>query len=168
MSAPATREQGPLMMRRWNWFYADAFGLLRGKHLSVLGALRIGERAIRNSSHDQLGMLNADARKILILGEYPTLIGEIGVLLDMNGKKSCGLNGDRKSVSDYTDQTRALDCSLNSADGNNVINCKIWTYAPDNSRGWATAGTWNTWHFGVKATRIWLGLARVPNRELVR
>ncbi|CAE6408893.1 unnamed protein product [Rhizoctonia solani] len=128
-----------LMTRHWNWFNADALGLLRGKYSSVLGALRIGERAIRNSLRDQLGMLKADARDIL--GEYPTLIGEIGVPFDMDAKRSYGLDGNSKYVGDYTDQTRALDCSLNGADGNNVINWAIWTYAPDNTHMWGDG--WN-------------------------
>ena len=117
------------MTRHWNWFNADALGLLRGHYSSVLGALRIGERAIRKSLRDQLGMLKADAHDIL--GDYPTLIGEIGVPFDMDAKRSYGLNGNSKYVGAYTDQTRALDCSLNGADGNNVINWTLWTYAPD-------------------------------------
>ncbi|CAE7150652.1 unnamed protein product, partial [Rhizoctonia solani] len=128
-----------LMTRHWNWFNADALGLLRGKYSSVLGALRVGERAIRNSLRDLLAMLKADTRDIL--GDYPTLIGEIGVPFDMDKKKSYGLNGDSKYVGDYTDQTRALDCSLNGADGNNVINWTLWTYAPDNSHVWGDG--WN-------------------------
>ncbi|CAE6456062.1 hypothetical protein ACGC1H_005762 [Rhizoctonia solani] len=126
------------MTRHWNWFNADALGLLRsrGKYSSVLGALRdrVGERAIRNSLHNPLGMLKADAHNIL--GDYLTLIGEIGVPFDMDAKRSYGLNGNSKYVGNYTEQTRALDCSLNSADGNNVINWTLWTYAPDNTRLW--------------------------------
>ncbi|ELU43029.1 cytoplasmic protein [Rhizoctonia solani AG-1 IA] len=128
-----------LMTRHWNWFNADALGLLRGKYSSVLGALRIGERAIRNSLRDQLGMLKSDALEIL--GQYPTLIGEIGVPFDMDAKRSYGLDGNSKYVGDYTDQTRALDCSLNGADGNNVINWTLWTYAPDNTHTWGDG--WN-------------------------
>jgi hypothetical protein len=127
------------MTRHWNWFNADALGLLRGKYSSVLGALRVGERAIRKSLREQLGMLKSDA--LDILGQYPTLIGEIGVPFDMDSKKSYGLDGNDKYIGDYTDQTRALDCSLNGADGNNVINWTVWTYAPDNTHVWGDG--WN-------------------------
>ncbi|KAB5587945.1 Cytoplasmic protein [Ceratobasidium theobromae] len=129
-----------LMTRHWNWFNADALGLLRGKYSSVLGALRVGERAIRNSLRDQLGMLKADAHDILG-NPYPTLIGEIGVPFDMDGKASYGLDGSGKHIGDYTNQTRALDCSLNGADGGNMINWTIWTYCPDNSHIWGDG--WN-------------------------
>ncbi|CAE7053116.1 unnamed protein product [Rhizoctonia solani] len=101
-----------------NCFNADALRPLRGKYSSVLGTLRAGERAIRNSLHDQLAMLKVDARDTS--GDCPTLIGEIGVLFDMDKKKSYGSDGDSKYVGYYTDQTPALDCSPNGADGNNV------------------------------------------------
>ncbi|KAF8595791.1 glycoside hydrolase [Ceratobasidium sp. AG-I] len=129
-----------LMTRHWNWFNADALGLLRGKYSSVLGALRVGERAIRNCLREQLGMLKADAHDILGPA-YPTLIGEIGVPFDMDSKRSYGLDGDGKHVGDYTSQTRALDCSLNGADGTNMINWTLWTYCADNSHVWGDG--WN-------------------------
>lgn len=129
-----------LMTRHWNWFNADALGLLRGKYSSVLGALRVGERAIRGSLRDQLGMLKADAHDIL--GDpFPTLIGEIGTPFDMDGKRSYGLDGPSKYVGDYTQQTKALDCSLNGADGSNMINWTVWTYCPDSSHQWGDG--WN-------------------------
>ncbi|KAG8740375.1 hypothetical protein FRC10_004384 [Ceratobasidium sp. 414] len=128
-----------LMTRHWNWFNADALGLLRGKYTSVLGALRVGETAIRKCLRDQLSMFKDDAREIL--GAYPTLIGEIGVPFDMDSKRSYGLDGNGKYVGDYTSQTRALDCSLNGADGTNVLNWTIWTYCPDNTHVWGDG--WN-------------------------
>lgn len=128
------------MTRHWNWFNADALGLLRGKYSSVLGALRIGERAIRNCLREQLAMLKADTHDILGPA-YPTLIGEIGVPFDMDSKRSYGLGGDGKYVGDYTSQTKALDCSLNGADGTNMINWTLWTYCADNSHVWGDG--WN-------------------------
>ncbi|KAG8793318.1 hypothetical protein FRC12_003109 [Ceratobasidium sp. 428] len=120
-----------LMTRHWNWFNADALGLLRGKYSSVLGALRISEAAIRRCLRDQLAMFKDDSRDTL--GGYSVLIGKIGVPFDMDSKRSYGLDGSGKYIGDYTSQTRALDCSLNGADGKNVMNWTLWTYCPDSS-----------------------------------
>ena len=53
-----------LVTRHWNWFNADALGLIRGKYWSVLQAIKIGESMIRQSLQEQLGMLKRDAETI--------------------------------------------------------------------------------------------------------
>ncbi|KAI5828833.1 glycoside hydrolase family 5 protein [Schizophyllum commune Tattone D] len=128
-----------LVTRHWNWFNADALGLLRGKYSNTLQAVKIGERAIRKSLRDQLGMLKADA---LTLGAaYPTLIGEIGTPFDMDNKRAYGWTDNGKYRGDYSRQERALDASLNAADGSNGLNFTIWTYCPDSCHDWGDG--WN-------------------------
>ncbi|KAG2748320.1 glycoside hydrolase family 5 protein [Suillus brevipes Sb2] len=45
-----------LVTRHWNWFNADALGLIRGGYSTQLQALRAGERAIRNSLQPSLAI----------------------------------------------------------------------------------------------------------------
>jgi hypothetical protein len=122
-----------LVSRKWNWFNADALGLIRGHYSSMLPAVRVGEAAIRRSLQSQLGVLKKDAK---ILGEYPTIIGEIGIPYDMDNRAAYYTH-----KGDYTQQRRALDASLNACDGPNALNFALWTYCPDNTHKWGDA--WN-------------------------
>lgn len=127
-----------LVTRHWNWFNADALGLLRGKYYSTLQAVKIGESAIRKSLQEQLGILKDDAK---ILGPYPSVIGEIGIPYDMDGKRSYGWTDGGKYKGDYSRQERALDASLNGCDGPNALNWTVWTYCPDHCHNWGDG--WN-------------------------
>lgn len=127
-----------LITRQWHWFNADALGVLRGKYKSPMQAVKFGERAIRKSLQEQLGVLKDDCK---ILGSYPTIIGEIGIPYDMDNKRSYGYTDDGKHRGDYSNQQKALDASLNAADGPNSLNYTIWTYCPDNSHMWGDG--WN-------------------------
>jgi hypothetical protein len=127
-----------LVTRHWNWFNADALGLLRGKYRTKLQALRIGEGAIRRSLQSQLKTLKEDAP---ILGPYPTMIGEIGIPFDMDGRKAYGWTNGGRYQGDYSSQQRALDASLNATDGPNSLSYTVWTYCPDNVHPWGDL--WN-------------------------
>lgn len=127
-----------LVTRHWNWFNADALGLLRGKYKATWMAAKLGEKAIRQSLQEQLGILKTDTE---ILGAFPTLIGEIGIPFDMDNKRAYGWTDGGKHTGDYSSQQKALDASLNAADGPNGLNYTIWTYCPDSCHEWGDG--WN-------------------------
>lgn len=81
---------------------------------------------------DQLGMLRQDTFDAL--GQFPTMMGEIGIPFDLDKKKAY-------EDGNYSSHTRALDASLNACDGANALNYSIWTYCPDNSHSWGDL--WN-------------------------
>lgn len=69
------------MTKHWNWFNADALGLIRGKYWTVLQAVKVGDSAIKAMMQDELSTFAKDTKECL--GDYPTLIGEIGCPYDM-------------------------------------------------------------------------------------
>lgn len=128
-----------LMTRHWNWFNADALGVLRGKYSSPVFAVKVGEKAIRKSIREQLGVLKGDA---LRMGAFPTVIGEIGIPMELDDKYSYGgRDGKGKGRGDYREQVKALDASLSAADGDNLLSYTTWTYCPDSSHKWGDG--WN-------------------------
>ena len=104
-----------LVSRHWSWFNADVLGLIRGKYSLPIAAAKIGEHAIRKSIQEQLGYLKADAE----------------ILID--GKKAYGYTDDGKYKGDFSSQQKAMDESMNAADGPKVLNYTLWNYCPDNS-----------------------------------
>lgn len=70
-----------LMTKHWNWFNADALGLIRGKYWTVLQAVKVGDAAIKQMLQDALSVFLQDTKECM--GEYPTLLGEIGCPYDM-------------------------------------------------------------------------------------
>ncbi len=81
----------------------------------------LGRRRVQRSFARQLGKHKEYARRLL--GNVPTLIGEIGIAYDLNGRRAY------RSGS-FTQQIRAMDRSLSAAD-ENLLSYTIWNYTPD-------------------------------------
>ncbi|MBW0522223.1 hypothetical protein O181_061938 [Austropuccinia psidii MF-1] len=121
-----------LITKHWNWFNADALGIIRGKYPSLVFGLKVGETAIRKCMRSQLAMLKQDG--VEKMGEFPTMMGEIGIPYDLDKRRAY-------KDGDYGNQIRALDASLNACDGENMLNYTIWNYCPSNSHSWGDL--WN-------------------------
>ena len=121
-----------LITKHWNWFNADALGILRGKYATIALGVRVGESAIRKCMRDQLGYLRQDT--LDCMGKYPTMMGEIGIPYDLDKRQAY-------DSGDYQHQSRAMDASMNACDGNNLMNYTIWTYNPENTHKWGE--NWN-------------------------
>lgn len=121
-----------LITKHWNWFNADAVGLIRGKYASLPLAIRVGENMIRKCFRDQLGYLRQDTKDCM--GNYPTMMGEIGIPFDLDKREAY-------RTGNYRSQSHAMDASLNACDGTNLFNYTIWTYNAENTNQWGE--NWN-------------------------
>lgn len=176
--APHYYDGMTLVTRHWNWFNADALGLIRGKYGSGVGsslrAVRFGENAIRKSFQDQMGYFKDDVGLIsaycdhdedesqdtnappcgALNPKYPTLIGEIGTPFDMDSKKSYGYTDNGKYKYDYTSQTKALDASLNGCDGRQGLSWTVWQYVPEDHT-WEWGDGWDMEDLSVWSWADW-------------
>ncbi|ODO09259.1 hypothetical protein I350_02859 [Cryptococcus amylolentus CBS 6273] len=138
-SSPHFYDGLTLMTKHWNWFNADAIGVIRKKYWSIVQAVRVGEANIRKMMQGELSVLREDT--VEVLGKYPTLIGEIGIPYDMDDKQAYGYVNGGRGEGDFSSQQKAMDCSMNACDGPNNFNYTIWNYVPDNVHEWGD--NWN-------------------------
>lgn len=148
-----------LVKKQWCNYNVDYINLKRGKYgtgpLRFLRALRIGEKAIRRCFVDQIETLKTEG--IQRIGDYPFILGEIGIPYDMENAKPSMMyrvwswimsffvsRTKVKSVggisSPDSPQNKAMDASINAAE-NNLVSYALWTYLPDNHPTWGDL--WN-------------------------
>lgn len=104
---------------RNKWYNVDVLGVLRGRYLSPMFAVKLGTRAIRNCLRDQLIAIKAEG--LQNLGPYPCFISEIGIPFDMN-------NGRAYRSGDYSSQISALDANHYALEGS-LNNYCLWHYS---------------------------------------
>lgn len=131
------------------WGPADALGIVYAPHwydLLVLFTKRfspllaidllarrlaIGPRRIRAAFAHQVASLQREARERL--GGVPTLIGELGIPFDLNGRRAF-------RTGDFTAQARAFDRSMCAIE-DTLAHATIWNYTSDNTN--ARGDLWN-------------------------
>jgi hypothetical protein len=96
-----------------------------------------GKGNIKRSYADQLEVFKQEAREDL--GGVPTLVGEIGIPFDLDGRRAY-------RTGDFSVQARAMDRSLRAVEAN-LLNCTIWTYTADNNN--LHGDMWNDEDFSI-------------------
>lgn len=91
----------------------------------------IGTQNVRQSFVEQLAVYKDNA--VQQLGGVPTLIGEVGIPFDLNGKRAYR-NGD------FSAQEQCLDATMAALDAN-LLSFTLWNYTADN--GNARGDGWN-------------------------
>ena len=109
-----------LLTKHWNRYYnVDVFGVIRGRYLSPVFALKIGETAIRNSLRDQLKAIRKEGLEYT--GTHPCLFTEIGIPYDMDDKYAY-------KTGDYSSQIAAMDANHFALEGSGTAGYMLWTY----------------------------------------
>nr|KAJ3421396.1 hypothetical protein HK105_003653 [Polyrhizophydium stewartii] len=137
-----------------SWFTVDYVGFLRGKYSNIAFALRIGEERIRSAFKSQLKLLRDEGQELV--GNYPCIIGEIGLPYDMDDKQAY-LTGD------YSAQIRAMDFNMSALE-RNMLNFTLWNYCSDNNNIWGDQ--WNGEDLSIWSPPVAAALAKeTPQKQ---
>ncbi|KJZ76756.1 hypothetical protein HIM_03633 [Hirsutella minnesotensis 3608] len=113
-----------LMTKHWNSTWnVDVVGVLRGKYLHPVFAIKIGETAIRNCLRDQLAFLRKEGLERT--GKHPCILTEFGIPYDMDDKKAY-------KTGDYSSQSAALDANYFGVEGSGMEGHCLWLYCVTN------------------------------------
>lgn len=113
-----------LMTKHWNSTWnVDVIGVLRGKYLHPVFAIKLGETAIRNCLRDQLATLRQEGLERV--GEHPCILTEFGIPYDMDDKKAY-------KAGDYSSQSAALDANYFGVEGSRMEGHCLWLYCVTN------------------------------------
>jgi hypothetical protein len=104
---------------------------------TVTGDVVHGREAVERAFAGQVGALVEQSRHDL--GGAPTLVGEFGVPMDLDGGKSF-------RTGDWSDQEAALSAYYEALDGH-LAHGTLWNYTPDNDNAWGDH--WNGEDFSI-------------------
>ena len=93
--------------------------------------LVFGQKNVKK--HFKTALANIKSRTGHYLGNFPTVIGEIGIPYDLNKKKAF-ISGNYKA------QIQAMNANLTALEGN-LLHYTLWNYTPDNNNKWGDL--WN-------------------------
>ncbi|KEZ43504.1 Glycoside hydrolase family 5 [Scedosporium apiospermum] len=114
-----------LMTKKWNRTWnVDVVGVLRGRYLHPVFAIKVGEAAIRNSFKDQLASLRQEGKDRV--GNHPCVLTEFGIPYDMDEKKAY-------ETGDYSSQSAALDANYYGVEGALMEGTFLWVYVAGNT-----------------------------------
>ncbi|KAI9894194.1 MAG: hypothetical protein M1814_004048 [Vezdaea aestivalis] len=131
--APHFYDGVTLMTKAWNRLWnVDVFGILRGRYLSPVFAIKVGETAIRNCFKEQLAAMKQEG--LDYMGRHPTVFTEIGIPYDMDDKYAY-------KTGDYVSQISALDANYYALEGSGVAGSMLWCYTAINTHEWGDQ--WN-------------------------
>lgn len=118
-----------------HWY--DAMTLFLKNYTSLIGFNRKTKKLLFGKKNIQKyfieSMADLKQRTEDHLGEFPTLIGEIGIPFDMANKKAY-------RDGNFTKQINAMDASLSALEAN-LLNFTLWNYSADNCNKWGDQ--WN-------------------------
>jgi hypothetical protein len=109
-----------VMTKKWNRYWnVDIFGVLRGRYLSPVFAIKLGETAIRNCLRDQLSAIKKEGEDYM--GNHPCVLTEFGIPFDMDDKYAY-------KTGDYSSQSGAMDANHFAVEGSCMAGYTLWGY----------------------------------------
>ncbi|KAJ3137920.1 hypothetical protein HK100_000266 [Physocladia obscura] len=118
---------GLTLINKWfnPYFSVDYVGWERKKYLFAMFAVKIGINGIRQSFFEQICTLRDDAVQPQTQSNHPTVIGEIGIPIDLE-------NGQAYKNGDFSMQERALDTNMRALESS-FVSFTLWNYTSTNS-----------------------------------
>jgi hypothetical protein len=109
-----------VMTKKWNRYWnVDIFGVLRGRYLSPVFAIKLGQTAIRNCLRDQLLAIKKEGEDYM--GNHPCVLTEFGIPFDMDDKYAY-------KTGDYSSQSGAMDANHFAVEGSGMAGYTLWGY----------------------------------------